>query len=315
MKKNDIAEAKAFTKRIKLRVSDGFISDLQNLKENKNFYKSFWRHPNYAKNMVGVMSDYYVKNFKKKLKKGAKILDMGCGPGYFSLELARNGFDVTGVDISDGAILEAIKTSKKKKNKNLKLRYFSKSFSQLDLNEKYDGILCSGFLHHIPEIKKVSKILSSVAKKNSLLIIHEPQHSRFTKKDASEILMIRSIFASLGLWYNKKFKVAKSENEYNKLLKEITYEYKYERDKQEKAGQSPNDLSCDRDEILNSLKKHFLIKKITPSFSYTYRLFGGIRFNQAKLNKLSDFVCLHEKIAVKNKRLNANYFFCNLIKK
>ena len=32
MKKNDIAEAKAFTKRIKLRVSDGFISDLQNLK-------------------------------------------------------------------------------------------------------------------------------------------------------------------------------------------------------------------------------------------------------------------------------------------
>ena len=136
MKKNDIAEAKAFTKRIKLRVSDGFISDLQNLKENKNFYKSFWRHPNYEKNMVGVMSDYYVKNFKKKLKKGAKILDMGCGPGYFSLELARNGFDVTGVDISDGAILEAIKTSKKKKNKNLKLRYFSKSFSQLDLKNK-----------------------------------------------------------------------------------------------------------------------------------------------------------------------------------
>lgn len=315
MKNKDIAEAKAFTKRINLRVSKGFVSDLRDLKENKDFYKSFWRHPHYAKNMVGVMSDYYVNNFKKKLTKGSKILDMGCGPGYFSLELARSGFDVTGVDISEGAIAEAIKTSKKKKNKNLKLRYFVKSYSELDLNEKYDGILCSGFLHHIPNIKKVSKILSSVSKKNCQLIIHEPQHSKFYEKDASEVLLLRSVFASLGFWYNKKFKIAKSESEYKKLLKELTYEYKYERDKQEKGGQSPNDLSCDGDEILKSLKKYFVVKKLIPSFSYTYRLFGGIRFKQERLNKLSDFICLHEKIAVKNKWLNANYFFCNLIKK
>lgn len=315
MKNKDLAEAKAFTKRIKLRVSKGFVSDLRDLKENKNFYKSFWRHPHYAKNMVGVMSDYYVNNFKKKLKIGSKILDIGCGPGYFSLELARNGFDVTGVDISEGAIAEAIKTSKKKKNKNLKLRYFVKSYNNLDLNEKYNGILCSGFLHHIPDIKKVSKVLSTISEKNCQLIIHEPQHSKFNEKDASEILLLRTVFASLGFWYNKKFKIAKTENEYKKLIKELTYEYKYERDKQEKGGQSPNDLSCDREEILKSLKKYFVIKKLIPSFSYTYRLFGGIRFKQERLNKLSDFICLHEKISVKNKWLNANYFFCNLQKK
>ena len=117
MKTKDTAEDKAFTNRIKLRVSKGFVSDLRDLKKTKSFYKSFWRHPHYAKNMVGVMSDYYIKNFKTKLKKGSKILDLGCGPGYFSLELARNGFDVTGVDISEGAISEAIKTSNKKKIK------------------------------------------------------------------------------------------------------------------------------------------------------------------------------------------------------
>ena len=266
MKKKDLAEAKAFSDRIKLRVSKGFISDLRDLKKNKSFYKSFWRHPRYAQNMVGVMSDYYVKNFKSSLKKGSKILDLGCGPGYFSLELARNGFDITGVDISEGAISEAIKTSNKKKNKNLKLKYFAKSYSDLNINEKFDGILCSGFLHHIPDIKKVSKILSKIAKKGCLLIIHEPQHLDFDERDAAEVLLLRSVFASLGLWYNKKFKIAKSETEYRKLLKELVYEYKFERDKQEKGGQSPNDLSCDKEEILNSLKKYFLIKKLIPSF-------------------------------------------------
>ena len=44
------------------------------------------------------------------------------------------------------------------------------------------------------------------------------------------------------------------------------YEYKFERDKQEKGGQSPNDLSCDKEEILNSLKKYFLIKKLILVF-------------------------------------------------
>jgi len=35
---------------------------------------------------------------------GAKILELGCGAGNLSLELARRGFQVTGVDISPAAI-------------------------------------------------------------------------------------------------------------------------------------------------------------------------------------------------------------------
>jgi 2-polyprenyl-3-methyl-5-hydroxy-6-metoxy-1,4-benzoquinol methylase len=32
-----------------------------------------------------------------EVKPGAKILDLGCGPGRHSLELARRGFEVTGI--------------------------------------------------------------------------------------------------------------------------------------------------------------------------------------------------------------------------
>jgi len=40
-----------------------------------------------------------------KLEKGAKVLDLGCALGYHSIELARRGYDVTGLELSE-AFLE-----------------------------------------------------------------------------------------------------------------------------------------------------------------------------------------------------------------
>lgn len=48
-----------------------------------------------------------------KVSKGMRVLDVGCGPGRHSLELARRGFDVIGLDVSsefvDIATQQAIK--------------------------------------------------------------------------------------------------------------------------------------------------------------------------------------------------------------
>ena len=42
---------------------------------------------------------------------GARILDAGCGPGRHSLELARRGFEVTGVDLQQSYLDEAAAAS------------------------------------------------------------------------------------------------------------------------------------------------------------------------------------------------------------
>ena len=47
---------------------------------------------------------------KKYSYPGARILDVGCGSGYISLELARSGYHVTGIDISSKVIDVAKKT-------------------------------------------------------------------------------------------------------------------------------------------------------------------------------------------------------------
>lgn len=42
-------------------------------------------------------------------QRGAKILDVACGKGRHSIQLAQKGFDVTGIDLSEYSIAEAIK--------------------------------------------------------------------------------------------------------------------------------------------------------------------------------------------------------------
>jgi 2-polyprenyl-3-methyl-5-hydroxy-6-metoxy-1,4-benzoquinol methylase len=47
------------------------------------------------------------------LSEGARVLDMGCGPGRHSLELARRGLNVTGVDFTESFIAFAREQAQK----------------------------------------------------------------------------------------------------------------------------------------------------------------------------------------------------------
>ena len=66
-----------------------------------------WRQPYLARLTFGEIHnlvDEYI--FGRRLR----ILDVGCGRGWLSLELAREGHDVLGVDSSKEMILNAKRT-------------------------------------------------------------------------------------------------------------------------------------------------------------------------------------------------------------
>ena len=44
---------------------------------------------------------------------GKRVLDAGCGEGYYSAEMARNGWSLIGIDLSKRGILHAAKTAKR----------------------------------------------------------------------------------------------------------------------------------------------------------------------------------------------------------
>ena len=49
----------------------------------------------------------WVRDWGPRLRPGDRILELGCGDGALSCALAAEGFDVTGVDISEGMVEEA----------------------------------------------------------------------------------------------------------------------------------------------------------------------------------------------------------------
>ncbi|MFN0081732.1 MAG: class I SAM-dependent methyltransferase [Ferruginibacter sp.] len=75
----------------------------------KDWFNSPYYHKLYAHrdaNEAGNFIDKLISHLQPKA--GAKMLDVACGKGRHSMQLAANGFDVTGIDLSKESIAAAL---------------------------------------------------------------------------------------------------------------------------------------------------------------------------------------------------------------
>lgn len=311
VKHNLKAEAVAFDQRIQERKKAGFVPDIRRAVKCEYFYKSFWRDPYFINLYIGEI----VRNFLRMLHDNGgsnlRILDAGCGAGYISLELARAGHHVTGIDISNDCIKSARET--------LETNPFKKGFGSLEyyimpvseVKDKYDVILFSGILHHLssPE-KTLQQAVKLLSGNKGLILCHEPSHDIWRKEDAAQVALMRGLLSLTNFWFEPDV-VKKMRSDENKLLSyidDIFTEYITEKDKQEQ-GQSPNDNSAKGRQILRSLRKHSVEIEYKPSFSFIYRLLGGLRGPDEKVRELADFLTIYDKVCVKHGLLRPNYFY------
>ena len=90
------------------------------------------------------ISKYFLSAFPSL---NAKILDIGAGSGRDILELLKHGYDAYGVDASESLVYTTLTH-----NPDLKGRLQVSSLPELkNLQGKYDSILCSAVLMHIPK--------------------------------------------------------------------------------------------------------------------------------------------------------------------
>ena len=70
---------------------------------------------------------------------GSKILDVPCGAGRHSIELARRGFLPNGVDFNAAAIAVAAKQAT---NEGLLCEFLAKDMREIDFAEQFDAAIC-----------------------------------------------------------------------------------------------------------------------------------------------------------------------------
>jgi 2-polyprenyl-3-methyl-5-hydroxy-6-metoxy-1,4-benzoquinol methylase len=91
---------------------------------------------------------------------GNVLLDLACGTGNLSEEMAKLGYDVLGVDVSYGMLNQAFQ---KKIAHNLPIQYICQDMRQLDLYGTVDVTLCTlDSLNHLDSFADVETVLQQV---------------------------------------------------------------------------------------------------------------------------------------------------------
>ncbi|MBU3907160.1 MAG: class I SAM-dependent methyltransferase [Nanoarchaeota archaeon] len=114
---------------------------------------------------------------KRYLPKKGLVLDAGGGPGRYTIELAKKGYDVILLDLAPGNLELAKRKIKKERIERRVKEIVEGSITNLSMfkDNSFDAVLCiGGPLSHISiekERKKVINELARVAKKNAPIFI------------------------------------------------------------------------------------------------------------------------------------------------
>jgi ubiquinone/menaquinone biosynthesis C-methylase UbiE len=164
--------------------------------------------------LAGIL-DNKIRNFlhnptkilKPYINKNMTIMDIGCGPGVFSIEAAKlleGTGKVISVDMQEG-MLEILRNKIKGQliEKNIVLHKCTQYC--INVTENVDLVLMIYMVHEVPNKENMFNEILPLINKNGLLIIIE--HKFVSKKQFNKII---NIVKEKGFIEDKKLKIALS---------------------------------------------------------------------------------------------------------
>ena len=133
----------------------------------------------------------YIDEFVKGLN-GNFILDVGCGAGQFSDYFAKLGFQVKGIDFSNGLLSIARKNYPN-------IEFENADISEFETTILYDGIFTKDVLFHLPDedIVKTLKMFKKALKQNGKICIIMDM-----PKVAGEQIFVEELNENYKIYYN-----------------------------------------------------------------------------------------------------------------
>ena len=167
------------------------------------------------------MEEEYAQNWRNEvdfleteleLDPGSHILDVGCGTGRHSVEFARRGYQVTGLDFSSGMLKEAQKAADAI---GVKVEWIHADATTFTTDKVYDGAICmleaaiglipvEGDLH--AHDLAVMKNIYNVLKPNAKFIVEVPNAVRLLRTLSPEAItngeldLERMVYSGESTW-------------------------------------------------------------------------------------------------------------------
>ena len=148
----------------------------KNLRSVSDTKKSYDSHASlYDMVRYGTPGGRYVydleRKFAAKLVKGPKVLEVGTATGRFATLFSANGFEYTGVDISNRMLRI---TSKKVKSLGADLRTVQMDASRLAFKQYFDDVVCIRTFHFLPEpLEALQGMQDALVKEGKCLVSFE----------------------------------------------------------------------------------------------------------------------------------------------
>ncbi len=123
------------------------------------------------------------------IREDMHVLDLGCGPGYFTVEIAKmlkSPGKVIAADLQEG-MLAIIKNKIKGTELEERVILHKCEDNKIGVTDKFDFILAFYMVHEVPDQKKLFAELKSILKPNGNVYIIEPKF-HVTKKMFNDMI-------------------------------------------------------------------------------------------------------------------------------
>jgi len=153
------------------------------MKDSKKFYEKLGTSK-LSKLTSKQLTKAQLNFLKKYLSKDQKILDVACGFGRLTIPLAKDGYDIEGVDLAPNLIKDAKNYAEQE---NLKIKFCIADMRKLPYkNKTFDVVICmwSSFCHLLIEKDQIAAIkeMYRILKSSGQIIIDLPYFSKPTKQ-------------------------------------------------------------------------------------------------------------------------------------
>ena len=227
------------------------------------------------------------------------IYDICCGPGWFSLEMARRGREVIGFDISNEAISMAENMWRNEQNKCTgSIKYSNKSAENDDIfrDKKVSGVMGWSAFHHLENPEKFLMEVYKNIQPGGVVVTFDDLDSNKT---------------ALFFRYLLKFILPIYEYTYFEKLKKII-NYIFGNDKLEQMQHSPMEIYSDKHGDAAEVIRECLVKKYTPIYEKEFGAFSiyvshSLKMPRALRLKIAKMIVLLDELLCKLRICKGSY--------